>query len=155
ATDVAEQHRHRALLAAQADRLLRLGDSLSELRREEPLEVAPREQLALDALRELAVLDGHRGNTREGDTQLEILVAEAVRRRHVVDVEDAEHAVLTANERAADCRANLLHEHGLAAEADVLAGVVRENRDLVAHGGSCDGARYGPRRVAAAGVTGD
>ena len=90
AADVAEQHRHGALVAAEADRLRRFGDSLRELRREEALEVAAREQLALNALRELAVLDGDGRDAGERDAELEVVVAEPVRRGHVVDVQNAE-----------------------------------------------------------------
>ena len=63
---------------------------LRELRREEALEVAAREQLALNALRELAVLDRDGGDAGERDAELEVVVAEPVRRGDVVDVEHAE-----------------------------------------------------------------
>ena len=60
--------------------------------------------LPLNALRELLVLDARRGDAGERDEILEIVLAEAVRRRHVVDVEHAEHAVFAADQRTADRR---------------------------------------------------
>ena len=54
AADVAEQHGHRSLVAAEPDRFRRFGDALRELRREEALEVAAHDHLALNALRRTA-----------------------------------------------------------------------------------------------------
>src|SRR6185312_3695602 len=122
---------------------------------EEALEVAARQYLALDALRELAVLDRHGGDAGKGDAELEVLVDQPVGRRHVVDVENAEGAVFAADERAADRRANLLHEDRLAAEPRVFAGIVGENRNFVLERFAGDRLRHGTGRVAAALVARD
>src|SRR4029077_4028363 len=140
-----EQRGAGALVPAELDAFRRFGDSLRELRCEEALEVAARQQLALDPLRELAILDRDGGDAGEPDAELEVLVAEPVGGRDVVDVENAERFAFAPDERDADRRANLLHENRLAAEARVFSGVVGENSDFVVEGSPRDRLRYGAR----------
>src|SRR6185437_6653999 len=120
-------HRDRPLVAAELERLGRLGDAFRELWREEALEVAAREELALNALRELPIFDRDGGDSGERDAELEIFVAEAMGGGDVVDVEHAECSVFAADERHADRRTDLLHEDRLAAEARVFTGIVGQD----------------------------
>jgi hypothetical protein len=81
--------------------------------------------------------------------------AEAVRDARIVHVQHAEHAVLAADQRRADGRADLLHQDRFSPEAVVLAGVVGEQRDLLEHRLSRDGLRHRPGSVAPTLVTRD
>ena len=134
AADVGKENNHAALLAAQPRGFLRRRDALGELRREIALKVAAHHGLSSKPLGLLAVVDGDGRDARERDHELEVFLVESMRRRHVIHVEHAEHALgtfVSADERHADGRADLLHQDGLAAEALVFTRVVRLNRDPV------------------------
>src|SRR5205085_578620 len=92
-TNVREEDRDRPLVAAESRRTLGARDSLGELRREIPLEVAPGDGFLTNAIGLLAVLDGDGGDAGEGDDEIQVFFVELVRRRHVVDVDDAEDAL--------------------------------------------------------------
>src|SRR5689334_16025588 len=95
----------------------------------------------MDPLRELLVLDGNGGDPGKRDTEFEIVFAESMTGFDVVDVQHAECVVFAPDERAANGRANLLHDDRLAAKTRVLPCIVRENRNLVVQRGPRDGLR--------------
>ena len=78
-----------------------------------------------------------------------------MRRRDIVDVQNAEHPILGADEWAADGRSDLLHENRLAAEARILTGVVGKDRHLVLDHLARDRLRHRPRLGAATLVAGN
>ena len=144
AADVGEEHDHPPLRAAELDRPLLAADLPRQVGCEVALEVRQHHRLAARILHQMTVRDGDRDHAGESGEEVEILLAERVGGAQVVEIDEAEHRPLAAEERGAQRALHPLAEDRPLAELKVRRHIFDQHGDPLVHRLPGDGTRHVP-----------